>query len=448
MAIQGFTQEQFERTLNEYVSPSSPIESFEHLVGRQKQLEKIEEAIISPGRHIFIYGDRGAGKTSLARTAAYKHHPANGEPVYTACGRGTTFGSIVRDIVSQLDNRSELRSVDRTLTAGGKALGLEGSYSETEKAKSVDNLDLNAATAAVNEAALRRQGRSIIVVDEFENLPTVEDRHLFAELIKQLSDRRVPVAMVFCGIGKSLDSLLQGHNSAHRYLEEIALPAPPLTFTGCWEIVDSASGALGLKIEDTPRLRIAQISDGFPHYVHLICQKLCWRAFREQEIVEELTSEFYMDAVRDALTSVESRLRSAYDRATKKDSDSYEEVLWAVADHFELQRNNRRIYDESYLRIMEEVQRRPLDFAGFQSHLTKLRSPPHGAILEMPRRGWVQFSENLIRGYVRLVAESKGVRLALEHEPGPEPRKLTASARSHGVHPAYQGRRYTWNKPR
>jgi uncharacterized protein len=35
--------------------------------------------------------------------------------------------------------------------------------------------------------------------------------------------------------------------------------------------VDSASGALGLKIEDTPRLRIAQISDGFPHYVHLIC---------------------------------------------------------------------------------------------------------------------------------------------------------------------------------
>ena len=161
-------------------------------------------------------------------------------------------------------------------------------------------------------------------------------------------------------------------------------------------------------------------------------------------MVHELTSDFYMDAVRDALSSVESRLRSAYDQATKKDRDSYEEVLWAVADHFELQRNNRRIYDESYMRIMEDVQRKPLDFTTFQSHLTSLRSSRHGAILEMPRRGWVQFSENLIRGYVRLVAESKGVRLALEHEPGPEPKALTAAARSQGVHPAYPGRRYNW----
>lgn len=365
-------------------------------------------------------------------------------PLYTACGRGTTFASIVRDIVSQLDGRSELRAVDKTLKAGGKAFGLEGSYSETEKPKSIDSLDLNGATAALNEAAVRRQGRSIVVIDEFENLPTVEDRHMFAELIKQLSDRRVPVSIVFCGIGKGLDSLLQGHNSAHRYLEEISLPAPPLSFSGSWEIVDAACGALGLRIEDTPRLRIAQISDGFPHYVHLICQKLCWRAFRSSEIVDELTSDFYIDGVRDALGSVESRLRSAYDQATKKDRDSYEEVLWAVADHFELQRNNRRIYDESYLRIMGDMQRKPLDFTAFQAHLTNLKSPRHGAILESQRRGWVQFSENLIRGYVRLVAESKGVHLALEHEPGPEPKALTAAARSHGVHPGYPGRKYTW----
>jgi len=448
MAIRGLSQTDFERVLNEYVRPSSPIESFEHLVGRQRQLEKIEEAVNSPGRHVFIYGDRGAGKTSLARTAAYKHHPAHGDPIYTACGRGTSCASIVRDIVTQLDNRSELRTVDRSMSASAKALGLEGSYAETEKQKSLDNLDLNAATAAINESASRRGGRSIVVVDEFENLPTVDDRHLFAELIKQLSDRGVPVVLVFCGIGKSLDQLLQGHNSAHRYLEEISLPAPPLNFSGCWEIVDSACAALGIKIEQTPRLRIAQISDGFPHYVHLICQKLCWHAFRAPEPVDELTSEYYMEAVRDALGSVESRLRSSYDQATKKDRDSYEDVLWAVADHFELQRNNRRIYDESYLRIMEAVGRPPLDFTGFQSNLANLKTSRHGGILESERRGWVQFSENLIRGYVRLVAESKGVRLALEHEPGPEPKALTASARAQGVHPAYQGPRYSWGRRR
>src|ERR1043166_9385902 len=48
------------------------------------------------GRHIFIYGDRGAGKTSLALTAAYEHNPSSGNPAYVACGSTTTFSSIVQ----------------------------------------------------------------------------------------------------------------------------------------------------------------------------------------------------------------------------------------------------------------------------------------------------------------------------------------------------------------
>jgi hypothetical protein len=51
---------------------------------------------------------------------------------------------------------------------------------------------------------------------------------LFAELIKQLSDRGVPVALIFCGIGDSVAELLEGHHSAHRYLEGVRLPTPPL----------------------------------------------------------------------------------------------------------------------------------------------------------------------------------------------------------------------------
>jgi hypothetical protein len=144
-----------------------------------------------------------------------------------------------------------------------------------------------------------------------------------------------------------------------------------------------------------------------------------------------------MEAVREALGSVESRLRSAYDVATKKDQDTYQEVLWAVADHFELERNNRRVYNESYLRVMQDVDRPALSFDDFQTRLTNLRSARHGSILKSERRGWIRFSENLLRGYVRLVAESKGVRLALEHERGPEPKPLTASARSTGVNPVF-----------
>lgn len=446
MAIKNLSQSEFEQILQDHVRPSSPIESFEHLFDRERQLNRIEEALSSPGRHVFIYGDRGAGKTSLAKSAAYKHHPSSGSPIFSACGQQTSFTAIVRDIASQLDGRSAYRAVDRTLTAGGKALGLEGSYTEKESQRDLGALDLNGATAAIKEAAERRPGRSVIVVDEFEALPTIGDRHLFAELIKQLSDRGAPVALIFCGIGKSLDDLLQGHNSAHRYIEEVQVPSPPLTFSGRWAIVDSACRALGLTIDDDSRLRIAQVSDGFPHYVHLIAQKLFWAAFRAPDVVTELTPSDYMGAVREALGSVESRLRSAYDVATKKDQDSYQEVLWSVADHYELERNNRRVYAESYERVMNDVGRPPLSFEDFQSRLTNLRSERHGAILASDRRGWIRFSENLIRGYVRLVAESRGVRLALEHERGPEPKMLTASGKSRGIDPTFQMSTYGRNR--
>lgn len=446
----NLTQDRFEELLNEHVRPSRAIESIEHLFDRERQLNRIEEALSSPGRHVFIYGDRGAGKTSLARTAAFKHHPSDGEPVYSACGQQTTFSGIVRDIASQLDERSHLRSTDKTLSAGAKAgvkgFSLESSYSEKETQRELTGLDLNAATAAIREAAQKRPGRSVVVVDEFENLPSVEDRHLFAELIKQLSDRGVPVSLIFCGIGESLEDLLKGHNSAQRYIEEVQLPSPPLSYTGRWAIIDAACDALELTLNQDSRLRIAQVSDGFPHYVHLVAQKLFWGAFRAPEPVHELTPDNYMEAVREALGSVESRLRSAYDVATKKDQDTYQEVLWAVADHFELERNNRRVYNESYLRVMADVQRPALSFDDFQARLTNLKNGRHGAILRSDRRGWIRFNENLLRGYVRLVAESKGVRLALEHERGPEPKALTASARTSGVDPTFP--RSSYGKPK
>ena len=435
--------EDFERVLTEHVRPSSPIESFEHLFDREKQLNRIEEALSSPGRHIFIYGDRGAGKTSLAKSAAYKHHPSEGEPIYTACGKKTSFSAIIRDIASQFDQRSAFTNIERTSSASAKvatrAITIQGSESQKETQRDLTGLDLNAATAAIKEAAERQptKDRKIIVIDEFENLPTIDDRQLFAELIKQLSDRNVHVSLIFCGIGKSLDDLLQGHASAHRYIEEIQLPSPPLTYSGRWEIIDRACQALGLTIDDDSRLRIAQVSDGFPHYVHLIGQKLFWAAFRVPQVINELTPDDYMESVRGALGSVESRLRNAYDTATKKDQDNYQEILWSVADHFELERNNRRIYDESYQRIMSDVGRTPLPFKEYQSRLSHLRSPRHGEILASDRRGWVHFTENLTRGYVRLVAESKGIRLALEHEPGPEPKRITAGTSARGIDPSF-----------
>ena len=423
MSIKGIDKEQFGQLLRQFVSPSDPIESFGQLVGRERQRESIEEALTLPGRHIFICGDRGAGKTSLAHTIAFEHNSSANSPIFVACGTTTTFVSIVKDVVTQLINRSRLVGRETTVGVSGAILGATATSGYKEAERSPETMDLNAATGILIEAAKGREGRTVVVIDEFENLPIAEDRKLFAELVKQLSDRRVPLTLIFCGIGASLDDLLHGHTSAHRYLQEVKLPTPPLTFGGCWEIVDTASSALGLTVNDDSRLRIAQVSDGFPHYVHLICEKLFWIALRCEEEVDELNPEHYIQAVKNALAGVETRLRDIYDHAVKKENDEYQQILWAVADHFELERNNKSIYVNSYERIMSDLGKVPLSFERFSENLSALKNKKHAAILRSTRSGWIRFSENLVRGYVRLVAESQGVRLALEHEPSPDPKE-------------------------
>ena len=218
MTIGHIGKEEFGEILRRHVRPSDPIDTFEHLVGRSRQREMIEEALTLSGRHIFIYGDRGSGKTSLALTAAYEHNPSSGAPPYVACGSTTTFASIIKDVVTQLIGRSRLVGLESTGQFSASALGASASATAKEVERSLETGDLNAAAGLLIEASGQRQGRTLVVVDEFENLPQLEDRHRFAELVKQLSDRRMPLSFIFCGIGSSLEDLLKGHNSAHRYL--------------------------------------------------------------------------------------------------------------------------------------------------------------------------------------------------------------------------------------
>ena len=67
MSIAGFDRRSFEKALKQTLSPTTPVRSAEFLRGRDKKLEDIRRAVIQPGRHIFIYGDRGVGKTSTTR---------------------------------------------------------------------------------------------------------------------------------------------------------------------------------------------------------------------------------------------------------------------------------------------------------------------------------------------------------------------------------------------
>ena len=50
-------------------TPHIPVDEVSNFFGREDEAARLVSVINSPGQHILVYGDRGVGKTSLAKTS-------------------------------------------------------------------------------------------------------------------------------------------------------------------------------------------------------------------------------------------------------------------------------------------------------------------------------------------------------------------------------------------
>jgi uncharacterized protein len=112
MTIPDTSDELLKRVLAENLTPSDSIKTPDRLFGREKTLRSIDRAFHSPGRQVFIYGDRGVGKTSLTQTAAYLHTGIENQPICVMCGKMNNFGQTIQAVGNALipvRERLELR---------------------------------------------------------------------------------------------------------------------------------------------------------------------------------------------------------------------------------------------------------------------------------------------------------------------------------------------------
>lgn len=419
--IGSFDKQQFVQILHRHLSPTTPIQSEENLRGRETQVEIIEQALYAPGRTVFIHGDRGVGKTSLARTVAISHQSARRDPVILACEPHTTFGKLLGDAIIRLNDPDKITSAMKHKVKIGitSALGYEMERSadntNTTTRDAGPELDLNRAIMLLSKISDARNEDNVVVVDEFDRIASDTERTKFADFIKQLGDQSVRVRFVFCGVGQSLSKLLGEHASCFRYLQVVEVKR--LGWEARLEIIDAAATALNITIEDRPRMRIAAISDGFPNYVHLVCEKLFWEMFNDPRLYVSPSADHYRRAVAAAVESIEPHLQQTYDKATMKEAQGYEEVLWAVADHADLARKVDNIH-KSYETIMTVLDELPLERTSFTARLSTLKQASCGHILTSERNSYYQFRESIMRGYVRLRAEEQGLELASDFEGG------------------------------
>ena len=240
MAISGYSKDEFGSKLAEVVTAARPIRSVQQLKGREEQLTTIDRALYAVGRHVFIFGDRGVGKSSLAATAAYQYQSSDAEPIFVSGSPDETFSSVIANIVVQALHRTRTEVVKEQKSFSIEYRGFKWSHGQE-----ISTIDLVAQIRTVGDAAEllkqiaeKHSEKPTVVLDEFDTIPSEQDRGKFAALLKQLGDQSINLKFLITGVGKSCHELLGAHQSAHRQLATIELNR--LGWEGRREIVQEA----------------------------------------------------------------------------------------------------------------------------------------------------------------------------------------------------------------
>lgn len=402
------------------LQPERPIRTIEFLRGRDKEFKTTIRELRDFDGIPFIFGYRGVGKTSLARTAAQLATSSDREHVYVACAPGSRMLEIFREVGEGLLSLAIRFGAKKTIETHHEIEVSLNPSLKTSITNSVPSLpDFKDANEAVRvlknlDDILPDARQTVVVIDELEEL-SEEDRNALAFLIKQIGDQEFSTRFVLVGIAENVDDLIGTHASVPRYITEISLK--PLIAQDLIDIVVDAAQALDIEVGQEFLYRVAIIGNGFPYYSHLIGKTILVEAVEND--AKSITEEIYNEGISVAISQSLQELRSAYDAAVQRGQDYFKHMIWALAD-FDVV--DVRI-DDWKSRYRELAQKYSWSVPGsnkLNNAQNNMRKESHGEIIRITpakygstetRYRFRRFTNPLMKGYVRLQAEHEGVQL-------------------------------------
>lgn len=315
----------FQVELSAVFRPGAPINSASLFSGRRQQVTDVMNATFQTGQHIVMFGERGVGKTSLAKTLADIMRNAG----ITALNSGTIncdgtddFSSLWHKVFRELQVVVQMEKPGFGNGSDPTPVNLESLLPEK-----VTPDDVRVAIGrAVSMASDHRQ--MIVILDEVDRIKRRQVTTLLADTIKNLSDHLTPATIILIGVADAVDQLISEHRSIERSL--IQVPMPRMSKTELEAIVTGGFEKAGMTISVETKQMIVSLSQGLPHFTHLLSLESAFIAVEARRT--ETTSDDVLDATGNAVKKSHSLL-SSYLKATdsSQKNNLFREVLLACA---------------------------------------------------------------------------------------------------------------------
>ena len=393
------------RRVVEAFRPAAPIDRRDLFSGRAEQIGELFSVVAQPGQHAVVYGERGVGKTSLGLVIKELLQGANVLGAWATCDAGDDFSSVWRKALGEIG-----------FSTARQAIGFGERVDETIEAASQLLGPSPVTPNAVREALQRitRESAVAIFVDEFDRFSR-DGRVRFADAIKGLSDRLVPATVVLIGVADSVGELIREHRSVERALVQIQMPR--MSPSELAQIATQGIAAAGMTIARPAVAKITALSQGLPHYTHLLTQLAAQASLGERRSHVGLRD--VDTAVARAIDRAQQSIVEAYQEAVSgKLGTMYPQVLLACAlaeeDEFGF------FAPTDVREPLSRILHKPCKSATFARHLEMLSSDSRGAILQKHGGAGTaryRFVNPLLQPYVAMRGLSDGVVRAsdLEH---------------------------------
>lgn len=380
--------------------------------------DTFQDALRERGGQVLLYGDTGVGKSSLLKYAAEDEKL---ETVTVECLSSMGHADILEELVRSLIDVRKV-SIRKDKSVGGEA-SVEGSVPffakivgkvRTDASQSEDFELVEKSAIDVISSAMKKSGTSLIVLDNFQNITSLDTRILIAQTMEQLSDRAgrldnaADIKCVVIGIAEDSRTLLGDSRSYGRRTTAVGVPRmPDDEIRG---ILSRGFELLELTLPDQLMNEFVFFSDGFPYFAHLLGLYVARAARRAgvSEIDRSMIDAALTRAASAVTTTHAERIRMAYEAGGEVQPRRQILAMLARSDAREWTSADVQSLWEAHLGARSE-------YSFMHTALSQLATPKYGNVLSRtgPRRRYLyRFEDPHMRPYLWITLQAQ---MAVSH---------------------------------